>query len=178
MSTVRDPYWTARLIAAFILTPALPVLAIAVPALLRGFREFAGLVLLFGGAAAAIIVLLVVMPLYRWLKRNDRLRLSWAPVAGGAAMAAFIFLVDLGWVLSHFGGGTGISAGVTMVENGFPTPFGALLLFILWPAAAFAVGAPLGLIGWFIAFGFRNRPPMPSAAVTAGEPARSSQPEA
>lgn len=158
MSTVRDSYQPARLIAAFMLAPALPVLIIAVATLLNGFAQVALLVLLIGGAAAVFITLAVVLPLYRWLKRSGRLHIYWAPLAGGAAMAAFIFLVDLGWALSTLGSGPGVSAGVTLVENGIPTAYGALLLFVLWPAAAFAVGVPFGIIGWVIAFGFRSRP--------------------
>jgi hypothetical protein len=158
MSMVWDSYPPARLVAAFILPPALPVLIIAALMLLNGFADFAFLVLLVGGASALLMVLSVVMPLYWWLKRSGRLHITWAALAGGAAMAAFVFLAGWGWALSTLGSGPGVSAGVTVIENGVPTAYGALLLFVLWPAASFAVGAPLGLVGWLIAFGFRSRP--------------------
>jgi hypothetical protein len=126
-----------RLIAAFIVAPAVPVLAIYIPQLLSpntvGAWSMVGSVL----AVEYAVALLIALPLCLRLARHGRpSRAAVAIIGAGVAPMPWLL-----WLL------LGIKGGSAAVKAVFP--------FVVQAAA---YGALAGLVGWYIAFAGRKSP--------------------
>lgn len=154
-----SPSQRTRLVIAFLLAPAIPVLVLSLAVLLAPQGptwRWKDILVIFqiGVPVAAIPLLFFVFPLFLWLRRTGRLRVYWAALASGAALAAYPLLFGLWWILTFEPGPTGFSAnGVTYLENGTWTSEGLVEMFVIEPILYGSLGTVCGVIGWLIAFG-------------------------
>ena len=116
-------------------------------------------VLLFGTFISSAVVIIIAIPLYLALLNRNKLTMIKAMLVGGLLLTmAFIIFVSA----SLISGGISVMRinGKNLIFNDHITLAGVMEFFFITPLQTFAAGAFSALVGWLVAVGFKQRPPI------------------